>query len=67
MTRHRRSIRVRMRLRALTVREVERLRLINAALDQLTEFGVETASRENLMQRIGGAVTVLRLLKEGIG
>lgn len=67
MMRGPRGVRVRMRLRKLTAKEITQLRLINAALDGLTEFGVETMPREILMQRVGGAITVLELLKEEIG
>lgn len=47
----------------LTDKERGQLSIINAALDALTEFGLETASHGRLLQVCGEATMALRLLK----
>lgn len=55
------------RVRPLTEKERGYISIINEGLDAATEFGVEHASREQLLTRVGELTAILRLLRNRIG
>jgi hypothetical protein len=55
------------RVPRLSERETQQLIAVNRVLDVLTEFGLETASRERLLMLVGEAVGALRVVKDNIG
>lgn len=49
-----------------TEKQKQQLGLISDALDSATEFGMESASRERLLIRLGEITSVLRLLRQSV-
>lgn len=55
------------RMRSLTPHEHEQAAILYEALDASSEFGLETASRERLLVRLGELTALLRLLRNRVG